>query len=195
VYGGRIDIGAFEVQPDPPAGDYNYDNVVDAADFVVWRKFLGTSNDMPDGDDDGVVDQADGDIWSENYGASTPVEAAAEAALAPALASSNPAFTPRVAVDVGNRFAEESRPAPRPALSQVAIVYHRARTTRVDLLADASNALSGREPNVDGKYDDEGYEASTRADAIDAAFGALPFKLVGACRGAANRGAPPAEAI
>jgi hypothetical protein len=35
-----MDIGAFERQPIPPAvfGDYNHNGLVDAADYVVWRK-------------------------------------------------------------------------------------------------------------------------------------------------------------
>ena len=39
----RIDMGAFELQAPPgPAlpGDYNLDDSVDAADYVVWRKRL-----------------------------------------------------------------------------------------------------------------------------------------------------------
>ena len=45
VSGGRIDIGAVERQPIPAAvfGDYNKNGTVDAADYVVWRKTLGTT--------------------------------------------------------------------------------------------------------------------------------------------------------
>ncbi len=68
VYGGRIDIGAFESQPNPLAGDYNFDGVVDAGDYVLWRKLLGTMNSIADGDGSGVVDQTDGDIWRTNFG-------------------------------------------------------------------------------------------------------------------------------
>ena len=37
VFGGRIDIGAFESQPNPLTGDYNFDGVVDAGDYSLWR--------------------------------------------------------------------------------------------------------------------------------------------------------------
>jgi hypothetical protein len=74
VVGGRIDIGAFEVQPVGPAlpGDYNEDDIVDAADYVVWRKTLGTTG-VPaysgaDGDGDTAIDNDDYDVWSENFG-------------------------------------------------------------------------------------------------------------------------------
>ena len=44
--GAKIDIGAFELQqpvgPELP-GDYNLDHSVDAADYVLWRKTLGTT--------------------------------------------------------------------------------------------------------------------------------------------------------
>ena len=42
----RIDIGAFEWQPNPLPGDYNYSGVVDAADYVLWRKTLGSNDDL-----------------------------------------------------------------------------------------------------------------------------------------------------
>jgi phosphatidylinositol-3-phosphatase len=39
------------------AGDYNHNGVVDAADYVVWRKGLGTT-----------YTQADYDVWRSNFG-------------------------------------------------------------------------------------------------------------------------------
>jgi len=82
---GRLDMGAFELQPVPLVGDYNGDGSVDAADYVVWRKFLSTSNDMADGDGSGVVDQPDREIWQENFGRSFQDDAwsALETAYAP----------------------------------------------------------------------------------------------------------------
>jgi hypothetical protein len=38
-------------------GDYNKDNIVDATDYVVWRKGLGT-----------VYTQADYDVWRAHFG-------------------------------------------------------------------------------------------------------------------------------
>jgi hypothetical protein len=43
--------------PVPIAGDYNHDNVVDAADYIVWRNGLGTS-----------YTQADYDVWRAHFG-------------------------------------------------------------------------------------------------------------------------------
>jgi hypothetical protein len=52
------------------AGDYNHDDVVNAADYVVWRKALGQP-DPPldaDGNCNGQIDPGDYDVWQENFG-------------------------------------------------------------------------------------------------------------------------------
>jgi hypothetical protein len=74
VSSGRIDIGAFEVQPIvvPPAlpGDYNGDGVVGAADYTVWRNTSGSTSDLrADGNGDGMVDALDYAVWKGNFGA------------------------------------------------------------------------------------------------------------------------------
>ena len=57
------------------AGDYNVNGVVDAADYVLWRKALGTANPQADGSGptvgvpNGIVDQADYTFWRSNFGA------------------------------------------------------------------------------------------------------------------------------
>ncbi len=52
-----------------PPGDYNRDAHVDAADYVVWRKLIGTQGDSPaDGDGDGDVDQDDHGVWRAGFG-------------------------------------------------------------------------------------------------------------------------------
>jgi hypothetical protein len=69
VHGGRIDIGAFEAQPNPLSGDYNYSGVVDTADVIVWRKTLGSTTDLrADGNGDGIVNDADWQVWRANFG-------------------------------------------------------------------------------------------------------------------------------
>jgi hypothetical protein len=56
-------------------GDYNRNSVVDAADYIVWRKMSGMAGtglaadgSGPAGLPDGVVDQHDYDLWSANFG-------------------------------------------------------------------------------------------------------------------------------
>jgi hypothetical protein len=53
------------------AGDYNANGVVDAADYIVWRKMLGQSGIglAADGNGNSVVDQADYAVWQSNFGA------------------------------------------------------------------------------------------------------------------------------
>jgi hypothetical protein len=77
VYGGRIDIGAFESQPSGELlGDYNTDGMVDAADYVVWRDEMsvveagGTLEELyADGNGDGAIDDWDYRLWRNNFGA------------------------------------------------------------------------------------------------------------------------------
>jgi hypothetical protein len=75
VFGGRIDVGAFELQPEPVlTGDYNQNGVVDAADYTVWRDTLGQTGLTPfsgaDGDGDGTVDPDDYSVWKAHFGQS-----------------------------------------------------------------------------------------------------------------------------
>src|SRR5262249_1991043 len=51
------------------AGDYNYDGVVDAADYVGWKYEYGRDDiTYPDGNNNGVVDAADYVVWRKNLG-------------------------------------------------------------------------------------------------------------------------------
>jgi hypothetical protein len=53
------------------AGDYNANGIVDAADYIVWRKTLGQNGIglAADGSGNAVVDQADYTVWRGNFGA------------------------------------------------------------------------------------------------------------------------------
>ncbi|MEX2091148.1 MAG: hypothetical protein WD971_00650 [Pirellulales bacterium] len=52
------------------AGDYNGDDVVDAADYTVWRDSLNSNTPLVNETASlGVVDQADYDAWKANFGA------------------------------------------------------------------------------------------------------------------------------
>jgi len=53
------------------AGDYNHNGVVDADDYVLWRRTMGqsvTPGAGADGDGDGMITQADYNIWRAHYG-------------------------------------------------------------------------------------------------------------------------------
>jgi hypothetical protein len=52
------------------AGDYKHNGVVDAADYVVWRKTFGQSGaDLAaDGNNSGTIDSGDYDVWRAHVG-------------------------------------------------------------------------------------------------------------------------------
>jgi len=51
-------------------GDYNFNGVVDAADYTVWRNTLGQSGTglAADGDGNGAVNNLDYNVWKTNFG-------------------------------------------------------------------------------------------------------------------------------
>lgn len=65
----------FQVSPLPPPelleGDYNQNGVVDAADYIIWRKSVGSSNLAADGTGDNQVNGDDFDYWRQRFGASS----------------------------------------------------------------------------------------------------------------------------
>jgi hypothetical protein len=72
--GARIDMGAVEVVPPAPnlPGDYNLNALVDAADYVLWRKTNGST--VPpysgaDGDGSGTITPNDYTVWRTHFGA------------------------------------------------------------------------------------------------------------------------------
>lgn len=118
--GPRIDMGAFEVQ-EPPAGpallgDYNENNVVDAADYIVWRHTLGTSvppGSGADGSGNGTIDQADYDVWRANFGNTAPPAAGAAAGGADAATSAFVSDPPILLASVSTTSSMDSMDAPR----------------------------------------------------------------------------------
>jgi hypothetical protein len=64
------------------AGDYNFNGIVDTADYTVWRDTRGTT--VPafsgaDGNGDGVVDGADYVTWKTYFGSALPLGLASAA--------------------------------------------------------------------------------------------------------------------
>src|SRR4051812_49645194 len=59
-------------------GDYNVDTNVDAADYVTWRKSLGTINvpafTLADGDGDTIIGQGDYNVWRGDFGNHAPTD-------------------------------------------------------------------------------------------------------------------------
>ncbi len=74
-------------------GDYNNDNVVDAADYTVWRDSLGQSGTglAADGNQSGAIDSGDYDLWRMHFGQSAGPLAGQTAALLQPTAAPEPA--------------------------------------------------------------------------------------------------------
>jgi autotransporter-associated beta strand protein len=50
------------------AGDYNANSVVDAADYVIWRKLQGTATTLPNDPHGGTIGSLQFDNWRANFG-------------------------------------------------------------------------------------------------------------------------------
>jgi hypothetical protein len=71
-------------------GDYNGDDVVDAADYVVWRSSLGmdvTAGTAADGNANGVIDQGDYQVWRSHFGDRRPGSGGGSALPVPELSA------------------------------------------------------------------------------------------------------------
>jgi hypothetical protein len=65
------DISVSVSQFAPLAADFDEDNDVDGADFIVWQRTLGgivTPGTGADGDGSGVIDSGDLDLWKARFG-------------------------------------------------------------------------------------------------------------------------------
>lgn len=72
---GVVAYGPFALPPPPGGGlpgDYNNNNVVDAADFALWRNSVGQAITLPNDSTPGSVTQADYEVWRANFGRTPP---------------------------------------------------------------------------------------------------------------------------
>jgi hypothetical protein len=79
----------FQLTPLPPVlGDYNGNHVVDAADYVLWRKTLGTRTNLAaDGSNDGIINQLDYTFWRQRFGNPLPPGASSSISEVPEIAT------------------------------------------------------------------------------------------------------------
>jgi pre-peptidase len=169
--------GEYALQISSPPllpGDYNQNNEIDAADYVLWRKSLG--NSVPpysgaDGDGNGSVGQEDNDLWAANFGDTFP-RPAGLATLA-AASHSTAGFASLLGPDQSDRFA---------GLRSVALVNNRtASASNVSddaLLAwlaasGSSNALLDTAFADDSAADLATSDAGSSADSLDLALDLL----------------------
>jgi len=97
------DIG-WELIPLPGLdGDYNNNGVVDAADYVVWRKRLGQSVAIPNDATPGTVTAGDYTVWRANFGKALISGSGAVLAAAPEPTSAWLALVAGVCVGLARR--------------------------------------------------------------------------------------------
>ena len=97
-------VARYEGDSIQPAllGDYNLNNVVDAADYIVWRKSLNTTGVTPyygaDGSGNGSIGQEDLAVWRARFGNTAPPAAGSgageESSVAGLVSNAEAAVTP-----------------------------------------------------------------------------------------------------
>lgn len=83
---GSVVFGSLPSLGGPLLGDYNGSNVVDAADYTVWRNTLGQNVPMgsgADGSNDGHIGPEDYALWKSNFGNSQGAGSGASSGVSP----------------------------------------------------------------------------------------------------------------
>jgi hypothetical protein len=175
VYGGRIDLGAIESQPATLLGDYNANGVVDAADYVLWRKSLGsTSPLLADGNGDGQVIDADRLVWRANFGQTASSQTVATSSKETASA---PAF-----VDLQSRTSPVRRSvfaAARPSDFRPSVAGHVLATVASSRTAPSQRAAFTETAMISSARDDFAPARRNLLVAVDEAFAAFKKLEVG----------------
>ncbi len=121
----NIHVGAsVTVTLTPLAGDYNGDNIVDAADYTVWRNSLGMT-DIPrfsgaDGNGDGQITVADYEVWKLHFGNSLPSGIASLATTVPEPANMALLVALAALIAVGGAWRRSTAVRPRGRYSSLA---------------------------------------------------------------------------
>ncbi|MEX2169834.1 MAG: proprotein convertase P-domain-containing protein [Pirellulales bacterium] len=193
----EIDFGNKQVELLP--GDYDENNVVDAADYTVWRSTLGlslTPYTGADGNGNGIVDEADRLVWMGNFGRVGSASATAATITESLVTAEDDAATPDGGI-TAEQFAVHStttlptigragfelrraEKSVRPT-SQAAPVADRADAALVAWLADLSDSMldrkgRGDKPSFDWDFAenvDSDQPARPLAGVIDSAFAQL----------------------
>ncbi len=90
VFDGTMQELAETYIPSFVAGDYNGDNIVDAADYTTWRNTMGQSVKVglgADGNLNGTIDAGDYDVWKAKFGTSGAGSGGASLSVVPEPAS------------------------------------------------------------------------------------------------------------
>jgi hypothetical protein len=187
VLGSQIDIGAVElpepVTPVPElSGDYNRDEVVDAADFVMWVKTFGLTvpqYDGADGNGDTMVDDDDYPIWTENFGETLPPGAGGGAASMSASYASQVAgsematfISPSVSLEVLTKHDRPQHAGSRAVLAEPT-ASTAAHDEQLLLAIKSAFAMAGSEASdLDDQLSSDSHGNMDR-EAVDELFGEI----------------------
>jgi predicted outer membrane repeat protein len=205
--GARVDKGAVERQPisSTAMGDYDQNGVVDAGDYMVWRKMQGATGVTPytsaDGTGDGNVDAADHNLWRNHFGSTVPAAGAGASELAVG-ASESPTLAEPVAsikpVQAGSVFGAAGRASSGAQGKQLEALVNAGASLkgRGANVLNASENLDSRDDQalmacIDARQEERGskdfamysgellaVEKSDRCEALDAAFGEMTLIIV-----------------
>lgn len=126
----------------PILGDFNADEVVDDADFQLWRATFGSTTDLrADGNKNGVIDAGDYALWRDHIGNSGSGAAALAAAVTePNGGTASQSLVPEAALAGGGAFA--SFPEALMPAASVAVSDDAASAGRAAVLTAASSRES-----------------------------------------------------
>jgi hypothetical protein len=173
---------------EPPvglAGDYNNNGTVDAADYVVWRKALGTSVVLPNDTTPGTVTEADFAVWRANFGRiASPGAASFVEVVARAGAShrdADPTFSTVEVVPRPHQSVQSPTPAERPLRFRagrrdtLVLINAHDHALQAWLMSKSTgrSLVSDLESEQERPRDTESQEASESLDTLDLAFAAL----------------------
>src|SRR5262249_39393339 len=91
--------GVFTVVP-AISGDYNVNGVVDAADYLIWRKNLGTTNTLPNDPTGGTIGTSQYNTWRAYFGQIAGSDSALPSAGPLSAAVPEPAIAPMLLMGV-----------------------------------------------------------------------------------------------
>ena len=73
AFSANTDSGSIDITNNVP-GEYSRNDIVDAADYTVWRDTLGSTMDLrADGSHNNTVDQTDYEVWKTHFGETVAV--------------------------------------------------------------------------------------------------------------------------
>ncbi len=159
----------YTVQYNRIPGDYNGDEQVDTADYVLWRNTLNSTTDLrADGDGDHIIGQGDYGVWTANFGevdlpAPTLTNAAGPSA---STLSPPPASGSSIALVTELTPQESTGPLGR-AISQALVIQATLTDLALILLADAPTT---RTADIQGGSAISGEDGSNSAGPVFESF-------------------------